>query len=156
MKTASKPATLEQINAFMACRQFAIAGVSRNPQKTGNALFKEMLAKGYTTWAVNPQAGTIEGQKCYPNVESLPAETGALIVVTPPAETLQIVKEAIKKPIRHIWLQLGAENPEAEMLCHEHNINCISKKCIFMFLDPVKGVHNFHRFFSKLFGTYPK
>jgi uncharacterized protein len=156
MKTATKSASLEQINAFMACKQFAIAGVSRNPQKTGNALFKEMRAKGYIAHAVNPHAVTIEGEKCYPDVESLPAETDALIVVTPPAETLSVVKEAIKKPIRHIWMQLGAENPEAEMLCRENNINCISKKCIFMFLDPVKGVHNFHRFFSKLFGTYPK
>lgn len=32
----------------------------------------------------------------------------------------------------------------------------IQNKCIYMFAEPVKGPHNFHRFLVKVFGRYPK
>jgi hypothetical protein len=41
-------------------------------------------------------------------------------------------------------------------IAEEYQKEIIHRKCIFMFAEPVKGVHKFHRFIMKLFGMFPK
>ena len=58
--------------------------------------------------------------------------------------------------ITRLWIQQGAESAEALELCREHGLSAISKRCIMMFAEPVGGIHTFHRFFARLFGSYPR
>ena len=43
------------IQAFMALKTLAVAGVSRNPNKFGTMVYKDLKSKGYTVYPVNPQ-----------------------------------------------------------------------------------------------------
>jgi hypothetical protein len=146
---------LENIYKFLNCKTFAIAGVSRNEKKFGNIVYKELKKKNYNILPVNPYMDTYNGEKCYKSIKELPSDVEALIVVTKPDITLPIVKDAIEKGIKHIFLQKGAQHSEAVEYAEENNVNIIQKQCIMMFANP-SGFHKFHRSLVKFFGLFPK
>lgn len=98
---------------------------------------------------------SFEGEKCYRSVKELPSDIEAIIVATKPDRSYSIVKEAVERGIKHIFLQKGAQNDDAVKYAEENNVNIIYKQCIFMFANP-GGVHKFHASLVKLFGAYPK
>ena len=147
---------LQTIHDFLSTKEMAIAGVSRNPRKFGGAVFKQLTESGFTIYPINPNADKIGNTKCYPDVTSLPSEVDRLYIVTPKKQTKSILEDAIKKGIRKVWIQQMSHTDEAVNLAKETDIDIIAKECILMFAEPVAGVHKFHRFFKKLFGSYPK
>ena len=147
---------LHTIEEFLSTRELAIAGVSRNPKKFGRAVFKHLVDNGYTVYPINPNAEKIGETTCYPDVLSLPEKIDRLFIVTSKKETKPVVEQAIQKGIKKIWIQQMSQNDEAVNLAKENEIDLITRECIMMFADPVKGPHKFHRFFNKLFGRYPK
>ncbi len=149
-------ATLNDIHRFLEPKKLAVAGASRNQKKFGGAVFKELKEKGFDLYPVNPHADEIQGVKCYKAVDELPEDVAHLYVVTPKKETLQIVRQAINKGVKMIWIQQSSDTPDAVQIIKEAGIPLIYKQCIFMFADPVKGPHKFHRFLSRFFGGYPK
>ncbi len=134
----------------------AIAGVSRDPKKFGGAVYKHLTDNDFTVFPVNPNTEMIGESKCYPDVASLPDEVDRLYIVTPKQETRSLLEEAINKGIRKIWIQQMSHTQEALSLAREHNLEMITKECIFMFAEPVTGPHKFHRFIRKMFGQYPR
>jgi len=156
MATIQRKISLDAIKSFLDQKEIAIAGISRKPEKFGNTIFKELTGKGFHLHPIHPEITEHEGVQCYPSIEKLPSEVTALIICTKPDKTLQLVKDAIAKGIRYIWIQQGAKNEEAVDFALNQNINLVYGKCILMFADPVNSVHKFHRFISKLFGAYPR
>lgn len=148
--------SLESIKLFLDQKNVAIAGISRKPEKFGNTIFKELKQKGYQLYPVHPEITEHESFQCFPSIQKLPSEVSALIICTKPDKSLELVKDAVSKGIRHVWVQQGAKNEEAVDYALNHNVNVIYGKCILMFANPVNSVHKFHRFISKLFGAYPK
>jgi hypothetical protein len=146
----------EMIDEILSSEKFAVAGVSRNKNKFGSVLFKELSDRGYNSFPINPQAATVMGKECYPDIKNLPEKVDALIVAVKPVETVKLVKEAFDAGILKIWIQQGAESPEAVKFCKSSNMTCVSKECLFMYLEPVKSFHKFHRGIWKLFGKYHK
>lgn len=156
MKTKMEKASLEQINAFMAQKNIAIVGVSRNDKKFGNALVKELKNKDYQLYPVHPQMDSIHDVRCYQSIAELPEVVTGIIICTKPNHTLELVRQALDKGIRHIFLQQGAQNDEAIQLALDQGANIIHRRCALMFAEPVGSIHKFHRGLSKLFGAYPK
>ncbi len=144
------------IDEFMALKSFAIVGVSRNKDKFGNAIYREMKAKGLKVVAVNPKLDMFEGDRCFAGLGALPEKPEGAIVCINPNETISVVEEAARLGIKYVWLQQGANSPEAESKCEELGLKTVSGECIFMFLEPVQSIHAFHRFFWKLLGKMPK
>jgi predicted CoA-binding protein len=155
MKTKTT-ATLNEIQQFLAPKKFAVAGASRNPKKFGGTVIKDLKERGFELFPVNPNAEEIQGLKCYNTVSELPADVKHLLILTPKEKTLEIVKLAVENKMEMVWIQQMSETPEAIAVLEEAGIPFIQKKCIYMFADPVKGPHNFHRFLVKIFGRYPK
>ena len=149
-------ANLNEIQKFLKPKKMGIAGVSRNPKKFGGAIFKELKSRGFKLYPVNPHANEIQGVKCFKSVSDLPGDVKHLFIVTPKTETEGVAFEAVKKGIEMIWIQQKSDTPEAVKTIQQAGIPLIQKKCLFMYADPVKGVHGFHRFLAKTFGGYPK
>ncbi len=146
----------ETINAFLASKKFAIAGVSRNPKKFGNIVFRELKEKGYELYPVNPNTKEINGIKCYNNVSELPGNIKQLVILTPKNVTDRVLRDAIKHGIKNIWVQQMSETRDTIKIAEEYQVELIHNKCIFMFAEPVTGFHRFHRTLLKLFGRLPK
>ena len=147
---------LASIQSFLEPKRFAIAGVSRNPKKFGRQVYEHLKENGYTIYPVNPHVDSINGSHCYTSIRDLPGEVDRIFIVTPPGQTADCVRQALEKGIQHIWIQQRSETTEAMDLLKDQNVNLIYNRCIFMFAEPVKGGHAFHRFLSRLFGSYRK
>ena len=148
--------SLQSIQAFLEPKELAIAGVSRNPKKFGRSVYEHLKENGYRLYPVNPNADTIDGEFCYTSIDDLPSSVDRIFIVTPPGKTTESVKQSLDKGIQNIWIQQRSDTPEALELMADQDVNLIYNKCIFMFADPIKGAHGFHRFLSKLFGSYSK
>lgn len=146
----------QDVEAFVAQKTLAIVGMSRAPQSFGFGAAKELTAKGYRLFLVNPNAPDIQGERCYPSVAAIPEEVGGALFLTPPGATEQAVREAVAAGVTHLWIQQGAESKEALAFCEEKGLSAVSGHCILMFAEPVGSFHGAHRFFKGLFGGLPK
>jgi predicted CoA-binding protein len=146
---------LRTIDEFLQPKKFAFIGLSRDPKKFSRSIFKELLAKGYQMYPVNPNMDDVEGLKCYNEISALPADVKYGLFFTPKSGTAEAVGNAIKHGFTHIWIQQGAETREAMDIANQNNVKLVYGACIMMHANP-GGVHKFHRVLSKIFGAFPK
>lgn len=144
-----------QINQFLDAKQLAVAGVSRNPKKFGNQVFQILKEHGYELFPVHPMADKIDDIQVYSTISELPAEVKHLVILTQKKESEKIVMEAIAHGIDHIWIQQMSDTPEAIKIALEAGVKLVTGQCIFMWVEPVNGVHKFHRSIKKFFGLLP-
>jgi len=129
----------EQIRQFLASPVFGVAGASTNRDKYGNKVLRCFLQNGRSAIPVNPNEAEIEGVPCVTSLSNLPKEAVSLSMITPPAVTAKLVPLAIEKGIKNIWMQPGAEHPDAVALCREQGINVIADgSCVLV----VMGYHD--------------
>lgn len=147
--------TRQLISGFLAQHKLALVGVSRGGKKFGNAVFKELSAKGYEVFLVHPEAQAIGGQPCWPSIRELPEKVGGLVVVVPPAETEKVVREAVEAQIPRVWLQQGSESAAAIRYCEENGVEVVFGQCLLMFLEPTAFFHHAHRWLWQLLGKAP-
>jgi len=143
------------VERFTAGKKIAVVGVSRNGKKFGNAAYKELKLKGYEVFPVNPNMDDLNGDKCYPDLKSLPETVDGVLCVVPPAQTEKIVQDAHQAGINLVWMQQGSESKTAIQYCEENSIDAVHGECIFMFAEPVGSIHKFHRWIWKVFGKLP-
>lgn len=148
--------TKKQIEEFFSSSQIAVIGVSRNKKKFGYMVYDALKKKSINVVAVNPLADSIDGSKCYKTVEELDEKVEAAVVLTKKPQTFDVVVQLINKGIKQIWIQQESDTPEALAFAQEKGVNLIYGKCIFMFANPVTGIHKFHRSILNLFGKLPK
>jgi predicted CoA-binding protein len=146
---------IAEIKEFLAPKKMAIVGASRNPKKFGGVIFADLVKKGYELYPVHPAASDIQGIPCHASLAEVDRSVEMVYVVTPRKETLAIVKQAVECGAKMIWLQQGSDTPEAVELARSNNIPVIAGKCMFMYAEPVTGIHGFHRWLTKTFGVYP-
>jgi predicted CoA-binding protein len=147
--------SLKAIDNFLLQKNIAIAGVSRNRNKFGSTIYRELKKKNYNVYPVNPNIKTYDSHQCYADVISLPAEVNALVINTSPVHTMGIINEAEFRGIPAIWVQQGAENNEVIRYA-EANSRIICKECLLMHLHPLSFPHNLHKALRKIFGKFPK
>ena len=91
-----------------ASTRIAVVGASNNPSKYGNIIVKHLLRHGYQVFPVNPHATTIAGLPVYRSLALVPKPIDIVDVVTPPAATSQVLKDAAAAGLELVWLQDGS------------------------------------------------
>jgi uncharacterized protein len=142
------------IDAFVAEPALALVGMSRSGTKFGNFACRALMKAGYRVYPIHPSARTIDGRRCYQRFEELPERVNAVLVVVPPAQAAQVVRDAAAAGIRRVWLQQGAESPEVLQLCRDLGVEAVGGQCVLMFAHP-GGYHKVHRWISQLLGKVP-
>jgi uncharacterized protein len=128
---------------FLTQKRIAVAGVSRTKEDAANLIYKKLRTKGYQVFAINPNAEAFDGDPCYPNVKSTPTKPDAVVIVTRPEITEQIVRDCVEAGIRYIWI-------------HRSNINVLAGGCPMMFCEPVDVGHKCMRWLTRISGGLPK
>ena len=158
--------TLEtKVNDFLAQKRIAVAGVSRDNRHhpTGNLIYRRLKATGHVMFPVNPHMQTFEGDRCYPDLHSIPGGVDAVMIVTRPEVTRQIVRDCHEAGVRRVWMHqsLGtgtSVSTEAVDYCHEHDITVIAGACPMMYradgVSPDFG-HTCMRWILKVTGRLP-
>lgn len=145
-----------QIDKFFDSDYIAVAGVSRDDKKFGNIVFRELKKKGKTVLPVNPNIEKFDNEKCFSSLESLPVNTKSIVIVTGKSYSDAVYKDAVARGFENIWIQQTAETDYILKKAEKSDANVICKECILMHLEPVSGIHKFHRGLNKLFGKFPK
>lgn len=138
--------------SFIQLTRLAIVGVSRSPRKFGNSIYKELTARGYDVYGVNPCMKEIEGRRCYQNLSTLKGKIDGVVVCVSPQLVEGILREAAEMGLKHVWLQQGAGGRDIVEVGESLGLSLVAGKCILMYAEPVRSFHSFHRFFVKLFG----
>ena len=103
----------ERIKTFMASGPYAVVGASSNRDKYGNKVLRAYQQHGMEVYPINPRAKEIEGLKAYAALADVPVKLRAVSIITPPSITEQVVEAAAAAGVRMVWMQPGAESPEA-------------------------------------------
>ena len=115
----------QQMEAFLAGTPHAVVGASQDREKYGNKVLRAYLQRLRSVFPVHPTAEVVEGLAAFPNLASLPKPVHGISIVTPPQVTEQVVVEAARLGIQHVWMQPGAESKRAVELALEANMNVI-------------------------------
>ena len=80
----SPPSTL---HVFFDPTGVAIIGASADPHKLSHGVLRNMLSYGYqgAVYPVNPRADAILGQRCYPDIASVPDPVEMAVLMVPAA-----------------------------------------------------------------------
>ena len=148
--------SIQNINRFLNCKLIAVAGASRKEKSFSATAITHLRSQGYTVLSINPNfVENNAGRNEFKSVKDLPKGVNNLLVLTNPTQTLSVVKPAVERGIKNIWVQQKSETPEVITLCSSNKVNLIYNQCIFMFTHP-EGIHKFHYHLKKFFGAIPK
>jgi predicted CoA-binding protein len=138
-------ANAELIRNFLQGRQIAVAGVSRGTDSAANPVFRKLRDVGYEVHPVNPNAQTVEGIKCFPNLGSVPGELDGVVIATHPDVSVDVVRQAVERGVTQIWLHRsfgrGSVSEAAVRECASAGIQCIVGGCPLMYCQPVDFAH---------------
>jgi hypothetical protein len=151
----------EAASAFLAKQRIAVTGVSRNPQGHGsNAVYQRLRSRGYDVFAVNPNAETVEGDTCYPDLKSIPGGVDAVVIATNPERAGATIAECASLGIEHVWMHRGpgegSVDLEAAVYGRSVGIEVIDGGCPCMFAQTADVGHKIMKFFMTLSGNVPK
>lgn len=147
------------IDAFLALKRIAFAGVSRKSSHFSRMLMTEFRKRGYEVVPVNPNASSIDGLACYPRVSAIhPAPEGVLVITTA-AQAAGVVEDAARAGIKHVWLYRavgsGSLSGEALGIAAACGVDVVAGECPFMFFDKPGFPHNVHRLIRSITGSLP-
>jgi len=95
---------------ILKAKSIAIVGATQNTEKHGYKIFRMFKDKKHVkVYPINPKYTEIEGVKCHSSISELSEIPEVASVVTPPAVSEKILEEVIKKGVKTVWFQPGAE-----------------------------------------------
>lgn len=151
-----------QVQDFLAQKRIAVAGVSRHNSRhpAGNLIYRRLKRTGHDVFAVNPHIQTFEGDRCYPNVQSIPGGVDGVVVITRPEITERIVHDCSDAGVRRVWMHRSmakgsSVSPQAVEHCRQHNIGVIAGACPMMFGAGVDFGHTCMRWMMRVSGGLP-
>jgi predicted CoA-binding protein len=151
-----------KVNDFLAQKRIAVAGVSRrnSHHPAGNLIYRRLKTSGHDVFPVNPNMQTFEGDRCYPDLGSIPGGVDAVMIITRPETTKEIVRECSDAGVRRVWMHQSAAkgssvSPEAVEYCRQHDISVIAGACPMMYGEGVDFGHKCMRLFLGLTGKLP-
>jgi hypothetical protein len=89
-----------------------------------------MQRAGYRIIPVNPHETEVLGEKCYPDVESVPGPIDIVDIFRRSEFVPEIVEAAIRKGAKAIWMQEGVIHEEAARRAREAGLEVVMDRCI--------------------------
>ena len=151
----------EAASEFLTCKRVAITGVSRQPQNHGsNVVYQRLRDRGYEVFAVNPNADEVEGDRCYPDLSSIPGGVDAVVIATRPETAEVTMRECADLDIEHVWMHrgpgAGSVSEAAADYGRRHGIAVIDGGCPCMFGPTADPGHKAMRVLFTLNGNVPR
>jgi uncharacterized protein len=155
--------TLEaKVDDFLGQKRIAVAGVSRNKSHhpAANLIYRRLKTTGHDVFAVNPHMQTFDGDRCYPDVSSIPGGVDGVVIVTRPDVTERVVHQCSDAGVRRVWMHQSlakgsSVSPAAVEYCRQNDISVIAGACPMMYGAGVDFGHTCMRWILKLTGGLP-
>lgn len=120
----------------------AVVGASRDPQKEGGAVFRNLLNSSFNgpVFPVNPNASSVGGVLAYASVLDVPGDIDLAVIVVPAEKVLEVVDQCGKKGVWGLVIisagfsESGTEGRERERLLREkvlsYGMRLIGPNCL--------------------------
>lgn len=115
-------------------RKVAVIGISANPQRPSHWISRDLIEQGYEVIAVNPGLPRIEGIRVVASIADAVMTAGPLEIVDvfrSPAAIPSLIEELAPHKPALVWLQPGAENPDAEDRARALGLTVVSGECVY-------------------------
>jgi len=89
-----------------------------------------MQRSGYRIVPVNPEESEVLGEKCYPDLDSVPEAIDIVDIFRRSEFVPEIVEAAIRKGAKAIWMQEGVTHEEAARRAAEAGLDVVMDRCI--------------------------
>jgi predicted CoA-binding protein len=155
------PTYEQNVKDFLAQKRIAVAGVSRTRKDAANLIYRRLRDRGYQAFPVNPNTETVEGDRCYPDLASIPGGVDGVVIATRPAVTEAIVRQCPTAGVRRVWMHQSlahggtSVSRTAREFCQANNITVIAGGCPLMFGKPSDFGHRCMRWVLRLTGGLP-
>ena len=128
--------------SFFSPKSVAIVGASRQKSKVGYEILSNMIGAGYKgkIYPVNPQADTIEGLKCYPDLETIGQVPELVIIIVPAKIVPAVMQQCVNVGTKAVIIitagfkEVGKEGRELEeqiiQIARQAGIRVIGPNCL--------------------------
>lgn len=124
-------------------RSLAVVGLSADWFRPSNFAAKYMQAHGYRVIPVNPRYEEILGEKCYPDLASIPEKVDMVDVFRRPEQCPDIARQAVAIGARFLWLQIGVVSEAARQIAADAGLEVVMDRCVKIEYARLFGVHWF-------------
>jgi predicted CoA-binding protein len=130
MPSVPDGSVLTVIHQLLDSQRIAVVGLSNDPSKASYRVARYLMQMGKKIIPVNPNYDAVLGLKCYARLEDVPGQIDLVNIFRRPEFCADVVRSAIKKDAKGIWIQLGIKNDEARELAEQAKIPYIEDRCI--------------------------
>ena len=140
---------------FLSHKRVAVTGVSRTPGSHGsNVVYQRLKERGYDVYPVNPNAESIDGDRCYPDLHAIPGGVEAVVIGTKPERAQATIEECGDLGIKDVWMHRsfggGSVSEEAAAYGREHGMTVIDGGCPLMFEPTSDPGHKVIKFVCRM------
>jgi len=139
---------------FWQNKSFAFVGNSAKKPFPSLSYSELRRREHNTVYAVDPSRSEIEGEQAYPDLASLPEAVEAAVLEVPKEETRDWVERAADAGIRHLWIHMGRDTPEALALAQQRGLDVLTGSCAVMYVKEGFSFHSLHKWVNRLMGNY--
>jgi len=151
-----------KVHDFLSQKRIAVAGVSRDKARhpVGNLIFERLKETGHEVIPVNPHMEAFEGERCYPDLRSIPGGVDGVVVITRPEITEQIVRDCGQAGVSRVWMHQSmlhgsSVSRAAVRFCDEHGISVIAGACPMMYGPGADVGHTCMRWLLRMTNKLP-
>lgn len=124
----NEPSTIEKI--LDECRTIAVVGLSSDPMRPSNGVAAYMQRAGYRIVPVNPNEGSVLGERAYRSLADVPFEIDLVDIFRRSEAAGEVVDEAIRVGAKAVWLQEGVIDAAAARRAEEAGLMVVMDRCI--------------------------
>jgi predicted CoA-binding protein len=111
-------------------RTIAVVGLSADWFRPSYFAAKYMQEHGFRVIPVNPKYDAILGEKCYPDLKSIPDPVDIVDVFRKSQDCVPIAQDAVAIGAKVLWLQIGVINDEARRIAEAGGLEVIMDRCV--------------------------
>ncbi len=111
-------------------KRVAMVGLSADWWRPSFFAAKYLLEHGFEVTPVNPKYDEILGQKCYPDLKSIPTPIDVVDLFQKADRVPLFIDDAKEIGAKVFWMQLGVVNPEAAQKAREVGLEVVMDRCM--------------------------
>jgi len=113
-----------------SARTIAVIGLSHKRYRPSYGVAEYLQKAGYRIIPVNPLEAEVLGEKCYPDLDSVPGPIDIVDIFRRAEFVPEIVEAAIRKSAKVIWMQEGVVHEAAARRAEEAGLAVVMDRCI--------------------------
>jgi predicted CoA-binding protein len=122
---------MNRISDMLSSAQtIAIVGLSGKRFRPSYGVAEYLKRAGFRVVPVNPNETEILGEKCYPDLDSIPFRIDVVDIFRRSDFVPEIVEAAIRKGAKAIWMQEGVVHEPAARRAQEAGLAVVMDRCI--------------------------